>query len=75
MRGKKEVQMRDKRREDKKRSDRKKKWDLLGIEPMPGQSLKGWGGKRRGKKRSSPQNRTWVPLMNGHNHRSCANLG
>ena len=31
--------------------------------------------REKEKKKSSPQNRTRVPLMNGHNDRSCANLG
>ena len=38
--------------------------------------VRGGGKKKKGKKKSSsPQNRTRVPLMNGHNDRSCANLG
>ena len=33
------------------------------------------GGKKKREKKSSLQNQTWVPLMNGRNDRSCANLG
>ena len=31
--------------------------------------------EKKKKKKNSPQSRTRVPLMNGHNDRSCANLG
>ena len=56
---------------------KKEKKHLLGIEPMPDLKSKMGGirGEKKKKKKSSPQNRTQVPLMNGHNDQSCANLG
>ena len=86
---KKEGKKRNASRGKKERKKRKRvigKQHLLGLNPC--QDLKSKrgkqkkrGGKRKkeeGKKKqkkSSPLNQTWVPLVNRHNDRSCANLG